>query len=70
MMIYVMACTVAAYSTELKKPSGPKTRDACTICKDFEELNNQVTGKYIKLSYSTLTHLAVGGKTKTQSNAE
>ena len=66
----LMAQAVAAYCTELKKPLGLKKQGACIICKDFECLNKQVTGKDIKLSYSTLMHLAAGGKTRAQSNAE
>src|SRR6202050_5884375 len=63
-----MAQAVAAYCAELKKPAGLKQRGAHIICKDFEGLNKQATGKDIKLSYSTLTCLAAGGKTKAQSN--
>ena len=66
----LMAQAVAAYCTELKKPLGLKKRGARTICKDFECLKKQATGKDIKLSYSTLMCLTVGGKTKAQSNAE
>ena len=66
----LMAQAVAAYCTELKKPLGLKKRGARTICKDFECLKKQATGKDIKLSYSTLMRLTVGGKTKAQSNAE
>ena len=61
---------MAAYCTELKKPLGLKKQGAHTICKDFECPNKQATGKDIKLSYSTLMRLAVGGKTRAQSNAE
>jgi hypothetical protein len=71
MMDDLMAQAVAAYCTELKKPAGLKQRGARTVCKDFESLNRQATGKDIKLSYSTLMCLAAGGKTKkAQSNAE
>ncbi|KIM74512.1 hypothetical protein PILCRDRAFT_14403 [Piloderma croceum F 1598] len=66
----LMAQAVAAYCTKLKKPAGLKQWGARTICKDFESLNRQAMGKDIKLIYSTLMHLATGGKTKAQSNAE
>jgi hypothetical protein len=66
----LMAQAVEAYRIELKKSPGPKIRGAHTICKDFEALNKQATGRYIKLSYSTLTRLVMGGKTKAKSNAE
>ena len=58
----LMAQAVAAYCTELKKPLRLKKQGARTICKDFECLNEQATGKDIKLSYSTLIRLAAGGK--------
>ena len=66
----LMAQAVAAYCTELKKLLGLKKWGARTICKDFECLNKQATGKDIKLSCSTLMRLTVGGKTRAQSNAE
>lgn len=66
----LMVWAVAAYCIELKKPPGLKRWDARTVCKDFESLNKQTTGKDIKLSFSTLTCLAVGGKTKAESNAK
>ena len=65
-----MAQAVAAYCTELKKLLRLKKWGAYTICEDFKCLNKQATGKDIKLSYSTLMCLAVGGKTRAQSNAE
>jgi hypothetical protein len=66
----LMAQAVAAYCAKLKKPLGLRQWGAHTICKDFESLNRQATGKDIKLSYSTLMCLAAGGKTKAQSKAE
>lgn len=49
---------------------GLKQWGAHNICKDFESLNIQATGYYIKLSYSKHMRLTTGGKTKAQSNAE
>ena len=66
----LMAQAVEAYHIELNKRPGLKIRGAHTICKDFEALNMQATGRYIKLSFSTLTRLTMGGKTKAMSNAK
>jgi hypothetical protein len=66
----LMSRAVAAYRVELAKPEGSKRRGARIICKDFETLYTQETGKDLKLSYSTLTRLASGGKSKAVSNAD
>ena len=66
----LMARAVAAYTLELAKPYGKLRKGARKICKDFERLYLQETGDPIKLSFSTLTRLANGGKTQVQSNSE
>ncbi|KAJ8592233.1 hypothetical protein M405DRAFT_703970, partial [Rhizopogon salebrosus TDB-379] len=66
---FLMSRAVEAYRTELTKAPGIRRHGARTICSDFEKMNLAATGKLIRLSYSTLARLAVGGKTKAEINA-
>lgn len=64
-----MSSAVKAYLSELGKAPGLQRRGARTICRDFEEMNLQATGKRVQLSYSTLLRLAAGGKSLAEINA-
>ncbi|KAG1777127.1 hypothetical protein EV702DRAFT_970292 [Suillus placidus] len=66
---YLMSCAVEAYNMELAKPPGVRHRGARTICRDFEKMNLESTGKLIKLSFSTLSRLAAGGNSLTKARA-
>jgi hypothetical protein len=66
----LMARAVIAYKIELTKRPGIRRRGARVVCKDFENLYLGETGKIIKLSFSTLTRLAAGGRTQAESNAD
>jgi hypothetical protein len=65
----LMDCAVSTYQAELTKPYGVKRKGAHAICKDFESVYHLETGKSMKLSYSTLTRLADGGRCKAKANA-
>jgi hypothetical protein len=64
-----MSKALSAYRTELAKKPGLKCRSLRTICKDFEQMNLEATGTYIKLSHGTLARLAAGGRTLAEVNA-
>jgi hypothetical protein len=65
----LMACAVSTYQAKLAKPHGVKRKGACAICKDFKSVYHLESGKSMKLSYSTLTRLADGGRCKAKANA-
>ena len=57
----LMSRAVNAYNLELKKPYHQR-HGLRRVCLDFEKLNYEATGTYIKLSHATLRRLADGGK--------
>ena len=63
----LMSCAVNAYNLELKKPYHQRHG---LVCLDFEKLNYEATGTYIKLSHVTLRRLADGGKTSSEAQAD
>ncbi|KAF8834306.1 hypothetical protein BDN67DRAFT_915212, partial [Paxillus ammoniavirescens] len=65
----LMSSAVKAYLSELGKAPRLQQQGARTICRDFEEMNLQATGKWVQLSYSTLLRLAAGGKSLAKINA-
>ena len=65
----LMARAVSAYQAELNKPNYRSRRGLRTICKDFEKLYYDEKGVRIHLSYSTLSRLVDGRKTREQANA-
>lgn len=65
----IMARAISAYQTELRKPRWKPHKSARTICKDFETLYLQETGKLVHLSHSTLTRLASGGRSRAEADA-
>ncbi|KAH7904161.1 hypothetical protein BJ138DRAFT_1096028 [Hygrophoropsis aurantiaca] len=65
----LMARAVSAYRFELEKKPGTKHRSARTICNDFEKMNLEATGIFIKLSHATLARHAAGGRTVAEMNA-
>jgi len=65
----LMLCAVKAYNLELKKPYHQR-HGLHRVCLDFEKLNYEVTGTYIKLSHATLCRLANGGRTPSKAHAD
>jgi hypothetical protein len=63
----LMARAVKAYVIELRKPYSLRRKGARTICRDFEDLCRQETGKMVKLNHGTLIRLANGGRTRAES---
>jgi hypothetical protein len=65
----LMSRAVIAYNLELKKPYHQQ-RGLCRVCLDYEKLNYEATGTYIKLSHATLCRLADGGRTSSEAQAD
>lgn len=65
----LMAHAVIAYKAELMKPQYCCRKGLRTICKNFEQIYYEETGKRIYLVHTTLSNLADGGRTKTQAGA-
>lgn len=65
----LMSRAVNAYNLELKKPYHQR-HGLRRVCLDFEKLNYEATGTYIKLSHATLRRLADGGKTSSEAQAD
>ena len=65
----LMAQAVALYLEELKQPVREKRKGLRTVCKEIEQAHLKEKGNYVKLDQTTLSRLAAGGKTKSQSNA-
>jgi len=65
----ILTRAAEAYRTELLKPNPRARRGLRTICKDFETIHFNETGKRIKLSYSSLNRQVDGGKTLAQASA-
>ncbi|KAH7917886.1 hypothetical protein BV22DRAFT_968295, partial [Leucogyrophana mollusca] len=66
----LMSRAVSAYRTELAKKPGTRRRSSRTVCEDFEQMNLEATGKFIKLLHSTLSRLAAGGRSLAEMNAQ
>lgn len=65
----LMSKAVSAYRAELAKKPGIKHRGLRTIAKDFEQMNFEATGNYIKLSHATLARLTAGKRSLAEMNA-
>lgn len=65
----LMSRAVKAYNLELKKPYHQR-HGLRRVCLDFEKLNYEATGTYIKLSHATLRRLADGGRTASEAQAD
>ncbi|KAG0701876.1 hypothetical protein DFH29DRAFT_805785 [Suillus ampliporus] len=65
----LMSKAVSAYCAELAKKLGIKHCGLWTIAKDFERMNFEATGNYIKLSHATLACLAAGKRSLAEMNA-
>jgi len=64
-----MTHAIKAYNLELKKLYH-QWHGLHRVCLDFEKLNYEVTGTYIKLSQATLHRLANGGRTPSEAHAD
>jgi hypothetical protein len=65
----LMSRAVIAYNLELKKPYHQQC-GLRRVCLDYEKLNYEATGTYIKLSHATLCRLADGGRTSSEAQAD
>ena len=65
----LMSRAVNAYHLELNKPHHQR-HGLHRACLDFEKLNYEVTGTYIKLTHATLCRLADGGKTSSEAHTD
>jgi len=65
----LMSHAIKAYNLELKKPYHQQ-HGLHRVCLDFEKLDYEVTGTYIKLSHTTLHRLANGGRTPSKAQAD
>lgn len=66
----LMGRAVKAYCIELQKNHTQHPKGARIICRDFENLCQQETGKTVKLSHMTLIRLAQGGRTRAEASLE
>ncbi|KIJ21127.1 hypothetical protein PAXINDRAFT_65845, partial [Paxillus involutus ATCC 200175] len=64
----LMSRAIYAYCIEFQKPAGVHHCSSRTICKDFEQIYFQATGKSIKLSHTTLSCLTAGGRSLAEMN--
>ena len=64
------ACAAELYNAELEKEAGETKKGLCKICQQVEEECWKEEKVRIKVSKTSLSRYAQGGKTQAQSNAE